>query len=347
MSSEKARYAGYSGEKVEYQLSQEGKTFRRALATALREEMLRNESVFLMGEDVGKQGGVFGVTLGFYDEFGKERVRDTPISEAAIVGAAAGAALQGMRPVVDLQFLDFYLIAIDQIVNNVAKLRYIYGEKGKVPLVMRAACGAGLRAGPTHGQYYHSVFASISGLKIIAPSTPYDAKGLLTAAIRDDDPVLFLEHVRLYNLKGPVPDEPYVLPIGKGEVRRAGQDITVVATMALVYSALAAADELDKEGISLEVIDPRTLVPFDVDLVVKSVHKTGRLIVADEGPLRCGIQGEIISLVMDKAFDYLDASPVRIGTPNIPIPFSPTLEHEVIPRKDTIIKAVKELLHGK
>jgi pyruvate/2-oxoglutarate/acetoin dehydrogenase E1 component len=340
MSQVKPHYAG----KVEYRLSDEGKSFRRALAEALREEILRDESVFLLGEDIGKNGGPFGVTLGFYEEFGEERVRDTPISEVAIVGLATGAALLGMRPVAEIMFLDFIFTAMDQIVNNVAKMRYIYGEKGKLPLVIRAACGSGLQAGPTHGQSLYSMFVHVPGLKVIVPATPYDAKGLLIAAIRDDDPVLFFEHMRLYTVKDLVPDGSYVLPLGKGEVRRVGRDVTVVATMALMYAALAAADELDEQGISLEVIDPRTLVPFDIDIVVESVRKTGRLIVADESPIRGGVQGEVISLVIERAFDYLDAPPVRLGTLNAPIPFSPSLEREIVPGKDRIIKAARELI---
>ncbi|MFC1913998.1 alpha-ketoacid dehydrogenase subunit beta [Chloroflexota bacterium] len=339
MNNPKPHYAG----KVDQKLSQGGTTFRAAIASALKEEMLRDESVFLIGEDIGRNGGAFGATLGLYEQFGEERVRDTPIAETAIIGLATGAALLGMRPVAEIMFMDFIFTAMDQIVNNVAKMRYIYGEKGKLPLVIRTACGAGLNAGPTHGQSLYSMFMHVHGLKVAAPSTPYEAKGLLISAIRDDYPVLFLENMSLYRIRGPVPDNESVVPMGKGIVRTKGQHITIVATMAMMHAAMAAAAELNKEGVSLEVIDPCTLIPFDTDTVLESVRKTGRLIIADESPLICSLQSEISAIVVDKAFDYLDAPPVRLGT-LAPIPFSPPLESAVLPGKESIIREARKLM---
>jgi pyruvate dehydrogenase E1 component beta subunit len=340
MTSEKPHYRGT----VETRPSENGKRFRRAVAEGLREEMLRDETVFLMGQDIGKNGGPFGVTLGLYDEFGPGRLLDTPICEPTMVGMAVGAALMGMRPVVEMMFMDFLLSATDQMVNNVAKMRYIYGEEGRLPLVVRTACGAGLQAGPTHGQSLYSMFAHIPGLKVVVPSTPYDAKGLLISSIRDNDPVLFVENMRLYRITGDVPDGDYSVPLGQAKIQRAGEDVTVVATMAMMHESIRAAEELQQEGLSIEVIDPRTLVPLDVATILDSVRKTSRLVVVDESPVRCGIQSEIASVVGERAFDSLDAPIQRVGPLDAPIPFSPALESVVLPGKERIIEAVRAVV---
>jgi pyruvate/2-oxoglutarate/acetoin dehydrogenase E1 component len=330
--------------KPEFAVPQSGKRFRRAIAEALSEEMIRDERIYLIGEDIGKNGGSFGVTLGMYDQFGPKRVIDAPISELAQVGIAAGSCLMGMRPIVEMMFLDFLFLAMDQVINTVAKMRYIYGEAGKMPMVIRVACGAGLQAGPTHGQGLYSMFAHVPGIKVVMPSTPYDAKGLLITSIRDDDCVLFCENMRLYGVRGEVPDETYTIPLGKAEVKREGNDVTIVATMALVYSALAAAEELNQKGISAEVLDLRSLVPLDKDTMLNSVKKTHRLVVVDEGPLRCGLQSEIASIAAEEAFDDLDAPIQKVGNLNAPIPFSPVLEEMVLPNKHKIIEAVLKIL---
>ncbi len=340
MTSEKPHYRGI----VETKSPKDGTRFRRAVAEALREEMLRDETIFLLGQDIGKNGGPFGVTLGLYDEFGPKRLLDTPICEPTMVGMAVGAALMGMRPVVEVMFMDFLLSATDQIVNNVAKMRYMYGEEGGLPLVIRAPCGAGLQAGPTHGQSLYSIFAHIPGLKVVVPSTPYDAKGLLITSLRENNPVLFIEHMRLYRIMGEVPSESYSIPFGQARIQREGKDVTVVAMLAMMYEALNAAEELQQEGISIEVIDPRTLVPLDVDKILDSVKKTGRLVVVDESPVRCGIQSEIASVVGERAFDFLDAPIQRVGPLDAPIPFSPVLERVVLPGRKNIVEAVKKVM---
>ncbi|KQL50175.1 pyruvate dehydrogenase [Brevibacillus choshinensis] len=309
----------------------------------MSQEMRVNEDVFIMGEDIGLYGGAFGVTRGMLEEFGKERVRNTPISEAAIAGAAVGAAMTGMRPIVELQFSDFITIATDQIVNQAAKNRYMFGGKGKVPLVLRTPSGSGTGAAAQHSQSLEAWMAHIPGLKVIQPSTAYDAKGLLKAAIDDDNPVIFYEHKLLYRTKGHVPEESYSLPIGKADIKRAGTDVTIVATAIMVHKALQAAVELEKEGISVEIIDPRTLVPLDIETIVESVKKTGRVVVVHEAVKRGGFGGEIASLIAEsEAFDYLDAPIKRLGGKSVPIPYNPVLEKAAIPQEQDIIQAVKD-----
>jgi len=305
-----------------------------ALRTALREEMRRDKSVFIMGEDITRYG--FGVNRGLLEEFGPERVRNTPISEAAIIGSAVGAALRGMRPVVEIMFVDFIMIGMDQIVNQAAKMSYLSNGELSVPMVIRTPEGTEwFGGGAQHSQTLHSMFLNIPGLKLVIPSDPYDTKGLLKSAIRDDNPVIFFEHKELYTQKGEVPEEEYTIPLGKATIKRQGKDITLVATSWMVKHSLEVAEDL-KGKISIEVIDPRTLVPLDKETIINSVKKTGRLLVVDESPVSGGVQGEIISVVMQEAFWNMEFPPRRIGSLNTPIPFSSTLEKEVIPTKEKI-----------
>lgn len=305
-----------------------------ALRTALREEMRRDKNVFVMGEDVTRYG--FGINRGLVDEFGPDRVRNTPISEAAIIGSAVGAALRGMRPVVEIMFVDFIMIGMDQIVNQAAKMSYLSNGQLSVPMVIRTPEGTEwFGGGAQHSQTLHSMFMSIPGLKLVIPSDPYDAKGLLKSAIRDDNPVIFFEHKQLYTQKGEVPEEEYTIPLGKAAIKREGKDLTLVATSWMVKHSLEVAEDL-KNRISIEVIDPRTLVPLDKDTIINSVIKTGRLLVVDESPVCGGVQGEIISVVMKEAFWNMQFPPQKIGSLNIPIPFSESLEKEVIPTKEKI-----------
>jgi pyruvate/2-oxoglutarate/acetoin dehydrogenase E1 component len=319
-------------------------TYRQALQEALREEMQRDEAVFLLGEDIAEFGGSYKVTSGLLDEFGAERVRNTPISEAAIVGAALGAALVGMRPVAELMYVDFCAIAMDQIVNQVAKVRYMFGGKAKASLVIRTQGGAGRSSAAQHAQSLEAWFMHVPGLKIVQPSTPYDAKGLLKTAIRDDNPVMFLEHKLLYPVQGPVPEEEYLIPFGVADIKRAGTDVTVVATSRMVHRALAAAETLADEGIAAEVIDPRTLSPLDEDTILQSVRKTQRLVIAYEAYERGGVGAEIAALVANKALDYLDAPIERVASLNTPMPFSPKLENYVVPTEERIMAGIKRVL---
>ena len=319
-------------------------TYRQALQEALREEMQRDEAVFLLGEDIAEFGGSYKVTAGLLDEFGAERVRNTPISEAAIVGAALGAALVGMRPVAELMYVDFCAIAMDQIVNQVAKVRYMFGGKAKASLVIRTQGGAGRSSAAQHAQSLEAWFMHVPGLKIAQPSTPYDAKGLLKTAIRDDNPVMFLEHKLLYPVQGPVPEEEYLIPFGVADIKRAGTDVTVVATSRMVHRALAAAEKLADEGIAAEVIDPRTLNPLDEDTILNSVRKTQRLVIAYEAYERGGVGAEIAALVAGKALDYLDAPIERVASFNTPMPFSPKLENYVVPTEERIMAGIKRVL---
>ena len=297
-------------------------TYAEAIREALREEMRRDPSVFVMGEDVGRFGGCFGVTGDLWKEFGEERVRDTPISETAIIGAAVGAAATGMRPVAEIMFCDFLTVCMDQIVNQAAKMRYMFGGKARVPMVVRSPVGGGICAAAQHSQSLEAWFIHVPGLKVVMPSSPADAKGLLISAIRDDNPVMFFEHKVLYSMKGPVPEGEWAIPLGKADVKRQGADVTVVATSIMVMHALAAAEELEKEGISVEVVDPRTLVPLDEDAILASVAKTGRAVVAHEAVSRCGFGAEIAALITERAFDKLKAPVVRVGAKAVPIPFS-------------------------
>jgi len=321
-------------------------TYRDALREALREEMLRDETVFVLGEDVGRYWeGAFRVTKGLAEEFGDERVRDTPISESAIIGVAAGAAITGMRPVAEIMFGDLSALAMDQIANQVAKMRYMFGGQAKVPVVIRTPFGAGVNIASHHSQSLEAWFMHVPGLKIAMPSTPYDAKGLLKTAIRGDDPVMFFEHKLLYPVEGEIPQEEYTIPFGVADVKREGQDITIVATLYMVHKALSAAEILAKEGIDAEVVDPRTLVPLDKQAIVDSVKKTGRIAIVTEDCKTSGVSAEIAAVVAEEALDYLDAPIKRVAEPDTPIPFSPPLEQFVIPNEKSIIKAVKEIVY--
>ena len=323
-------------------------TYLEAVREAMSIEMRKNDDVFLMGEDIGVYGGAFGVSRGMIEEFGPERIRNTPISEAGIAGAAVGSALTGMRPIMELQFSDFITIALDQIVNQAAKLRYMYGGKGKVPMVVRTPSGSGTGAAAQHSQSLEAWVTHIPGLKVVQPSTAYDAKGLLKAALDDDNPVIFYEHKLLYKTSSEVPEEEYSIPLGKAEVKREGTDITIVATAIMVHKALEAAAELEKEGISVEVVDPRTLVPLDTETIIESVAKTGHLVVVHEAVKRGGFGGEIASMIAEsEAFDYLDAPIKRLGGVETPIPYNPELEKAAIPQIPDIVIAVKETLTKK
>ncbi len=319
-------------------------TMAEALNEALHQEMERDASVFVMGEDVGATGGLFQVSKGLSDRFGEARVRDTPISEATFCGAGVGAAIAGMRPVVEVQIFDFVTQMMDMIVNQAAKFRFMLGGRPNVPFVIRGPQGGGIRLAAQHSQSLESWFTHIPGLVVIAPSTPYDAKGLLTAAIRDNNPVVFLEHKLLYHgASGPVPSEPYAIPIGKADVKRAGTDVTIVATQVMVARALAAAAKLGAEGVSVEVIDPRTLRPLDEETILTSVKKTGRLIVVHEAVRHGGFGAEVAAIVMEKAFDWLDAPVVRVSAPDVPMPFNPDLELAVIPSQQMIEDAIRKI----
>ncbi|MCC9089354.1 alpha-ketoacid dehydrogenase subunit beta [Bacillus sp. A015] len=322
-------------------------SYLEAVREAMSQEMRENQDVFILGEDIGVYGGAFGVTRGMIEEFGPERVRNTPISEAAIAGGAVGAALTGMRPILELQFSDFITIAMDQLVNQAAKTRYMFGGKGKVPLVVRTPAGSGTGAAAQHSQSLEAWMAHIPGLKVVQPSTAYDAKGLLKAAMDDDNPVIFYEHKLLYKTIGEVPEEQYSIPLGKADVKKSGKDVTIVATAIMVHKALEAAKELEAEGIDVEIIDPRTLVPLDEETIIESVKKTGKCIVVHEAVKRGGYGGEIASMIAEsEAFDYLDAPIKRLGGLAVPIPYNPTLEKAVIPQVPDIIEAAKELVRS-
>jgi pyruvate/2-oxoglutarate/acetoin dehydrogenase E1 component len=320
-----------------------GEAVQEALAQALRED----DRVFLMGEDIGVYGGAFGVTKGLLEEFGEDRVRDTPISEIAITGAAVGAALLGMRPVVEMQFSDFTSNAMDQLVNQAAKVRFMYGGKATVPMVLRAPTGSGTGAAAQHSQTIESWIANVPGLKIVMPATPRDAKGLLTAAIEDPNPVVVLEHKLLYRSKGPVPEERFSEPLGKAAVVREGTDLTIVAWSIMVSRALAAAEGLEDQGIRAEVVDVRTIRPLDRETLAASVAGTGRLLVVQEAPRTGGFGGEVVASVMDsEAFDYIEAPPRRLAGLEVPIPYNPDLERGVVPQVEDIVKAASELMEG-
>lgn len=321
-------------------------TYLEAVREAMSQEMRENDDVFILGEDIGVYGGAFGVTRGMIEEFGPERVRNTPISESGIAGTAVGSALTGMRPILELQFSDFITIALDQVANQAAKIRYMYGGKGKVPMVLRTPSGSGTGAAAQHSQSLEAWVAHVPGLKVVQPSTAYDAKGLLKTAIEDDNPVIFYEHKLLYKTKDDVPEDSYTIPLGKADVKREGSDVTIVATAIMVHRALEAAEELEKEGISVEVIDPRTLVPLDEETIVQSVSKTGRAVVVHEAVKRGGYGGEIASMIAESdAFDYLDAPIKRLGGASSPIPYNPELEKAHVPQVPDIIQAVKETLN--
>ncbi len=320
-------------------------TFVESLRMTLREEMERDPSLMLIGEDIGRYGGIFGVTKGLLEEFGPYRVRSTPISESAIIGSALGAAMTGTRTVAELMYIDFTTCAMDQIVNQVAKMRYMSGGKAKIPLVIRTQEGGGRGNAAQHSQSLEALFDHVPGLKIVMPSTPHDAKGLLKTAIRDDNPVLFIEHKLLYAMKGSVPDGEYLIPFGRADIKRRGKDVTLAAVSYMVIKALKAAERLAGEGIEAEVIDLRTLVPLDLETILQSVRKTNRAVIVHEGCRRNGIGAEVASCIQEEAFDYLDAPVGRVGALNVPIPYSEPLERAVIPDEEEIIKAVKRALY--
>jgi pyruvate dehydrogenase E1 component beta subunit len=319
--------------------------YKDALREALQQAMTEDEKVFLLGEDIAVYGGAFGVTQGLLAEFGKDRVRDTPISELGIVGVAVGAALTGMRPVVDIQFSDFLSLALDQIVNQAAKIRYMYGGKGNVPLVIRTPSGSGTGAAAQHSQSLEAWLTHIPGLKVVQPATAYDAKGLLLAAIADENPVIFYEHKLLYKQeKGEVPAENYHIPLGQADVKRRGTDVTIVATSIMVRRALEAAAKLAQSGISAEVIDPRTLVPLDEASILTSVAKTGRLLIVHEAVKRSGFGAEIASMVAERGFHHLRAPIRRLGGHPVPIPKNKALERAAVPQMEDIVRVVLELV---
>lgn len=321
-------------------------SYVEAIREAIDQEMARDQSVFVIGEDIGKIGGIFACTRGLIDKYGPERLRDTPISENGISTFAVGAAATGMRPIVEIQIFDFVTLMMDSIVNQAAKFRYMLGGVPKMPIVFRGPQGGGIRLAAQHSQSLEAWFCHVPGLVVMAPSTPYDAKGLLTAAIRDDNPVVFLEHKLLYvQSKGPVPASPYAIPIGKADIKRVGSDVTVVATMAMVAPALAAARELAREGIEVEVIDPRTLRPLDTETILESVRKTHRLVVVHEGWTKWGFGAEVAATVMEEAFDWLDAPVTRIGMRDVPMPYNDTLERSVIPTQADIAAACRAVLY--
>ncbi len=321
-------------------------SYQEAIREALREEMVRDERVFLMGEDIAKHGGAFGVTRTLFDQFGPERVRNTPISENTIVGAGTGAALAGMRPVMEIMFVDFSGLAMDQICTQAAKLRFMTGGQCKVPWVLRMpqGGGAGKSTAAQHSQSLEMWFAHIPGLKVVLPSTPYDAKGLLKAAIRDDNPVIFLEHKLLYSFRGRVPDQDYVLPLGECDVKREGKDVTVVASGAMVWHAMVAANILDREGISVEVVDLRTISPLDEKAIGRSVRKTGRVVLVAEPCRSYGPTGEWAMVVIEQAFDYLQAPIMRVTGRFSPIPFADSLEKGVWPETDDVTRAIRRVM---
>ncbi len=319
--------------------------YRQALNEALHEEMARDPSVCLMGEDIGSYGGPFQITRGLYDRFGEKRVRDTPISEAGFTGVAVGAAMTGLRPVVEILYVDFGTLIMDQIVNQAAKARYMFGGKARVPLVVRMQGGAGRGNAAQHSQSLEMWYVHIPGLTVIQPSTPYDAKGLLKSAIRDDNPVIFLEHKLLYNTTGPVPEEEYLIPIGVADVKRQGNDVTIVATSRMVLLALSAAEDLALQGIQAEVIDPRTLKPLDTDTIVRSVQRTGRLVVVNEGHLTGGFTAEVAARIQAYAFDWLDAPIAQVATEDVPLPYSGPLELEALPTEQDIVRAAKKVMY--
>jgi 2-oxoisovalerate dehydrogenase E1 component len=319
-------------------------TMREALIEAMREEMERDERVILLGEDVGEAGGVFKTSMGLWQRFGGERVIDTPISENGYVGAAIGAALTGMRPVAEIMFTDLVTLAIDPIVNFAAKIRYMTGGQATVPVVFRMASGGGFAAGATHSQSLEAWFYHIPGLKVVMPSTPYDLKGLLKTAIREDNPVVFLEHKGLYNTRGPVPVDEYLLPLGVADIKREGRDVTVIATSKMVLEALKAADVLAQEGVSIEVVDPRTLVPLDWETIAGSVRKTGRVVVFEEANKQGSVGSDIAAQLAEREFQWLDAPIVRVGAQPVPFPFSPALEQLHLPNADWLVQAVRRML---
>ena len=323
-------------------------TYTEAVREAMSEAMRENTDVFLMGEDIGVYGGAFGVSRGMVEKFGEERVRSTPISESAIAGASVGAAMTGMRPIFEIQFSDFVTIALDQIVNQAAKIHYMYGGKAQIPLVMRTPGGSGTGAAAQHSQSLENWTAHIPGLKVVQPATAYDAKGLLHAAIEDNNPVMFYEHKLCYRTSSDVPEGKYVIPLGVADIKHAGDDITIVATGIMVHKALEAANQLAELDISVEVVDPRTLVPLDKQTIIDSVIKTGKAVVVTESVKRSGFSAELASVIVEnESFDFLDAPVIRLAGKEVPIPYQPELEKLAVPQVEDIVEACVELMKGR
>lgn len=316
-----------------------------AIREGMHEEMLRDEDVIMIGEDLGKMGSPFAITLGFLDEFGPNRVIETPISESSFTGMAVGAAMRGIRPVVELMYVDFIGVAMDPVMNQAAKMRYMTGGQVNVPMVLRAPMGSGRRNAGQHSQCLETLFTHIPGLKVVCPSTAKDAKGLIKAAIRDDDPVVFLEHKLLYAKKEDIPEEEYIIPLGKADIKREGKDVTIITWSRQVYFALEAAEELAKEGINVEVLDLRTLVPLDWEAIKESVCKTHNVVVVHEGVKRSGFGGELSAQITEELFDELDSPVARVAALNVVPPFAPTLEDAFFPHPEDIVKAVKKVLN--
>jgi len=328
-------------------------TTQKAIAEAIAQEMERDDTVLVMGEDIGTYGGIFGATEGLLDRFGPDRIIDTPISETGFIGAAVGAATNGLRPIAELMFVDFFGVCMDQIYNNMAKVHYFSGGEVKVPMVLMTAAGGGYSDAGQHSQTLWGTFAHLPGMKVVIPSNPYDAKGLMISAIRDDNPVLYIFHKGVLGLgwmthnpraTGPVPEEPYTLPIGKAAVARDGTDVTIATVALSVHRALDAAEQLEADGVSAEVLDLRSLVPLDREAITESVKKTHRLVVVDEDYQSFGMTGEVVTTAVEGAFDYLDAPPIRIAEPDVPIPYSRPLEQFVLPDADQITQAAKQLV---
>jgi pyruvate/2-oxoglutarate/acetoin dehydrogenase E1 component len=319
-------------------------SYTEAVRETIRQQMLADDKVFLIGEDVGLYGGAFGVSIGLVAEFGEDKIMDTPISEQGIVGVAIGAALLGMRPIVEMMFSDFTMLPLEQIANQAGKMRYMFGGKAKVPMVIRTPGGGGIGIAAQHSQSIEGLFLGLPGIKIVIPSTPYDVKGLLLASIKDDNPVLFFEHKLLYPIKGQVPEEPYEIPLGVADVKREGKDLTVIATSFMVQKTLKVAEKLAKEGISIEVVDPRTIKPLDIDLIASSVKKTGRAVLVEEACYTGGFTCFLASEIYKNCFDYLDAPIERVASLDCPIPYEHKLENAVIPDEKKIEEGIKKVL---
>ncbi len=321
-------------------------TVLEAIREAIAEEMERDRNVFMIGEDIGQFGGALGQTKGLFDRFGDERILDTPISEAAIVGAAVGASMLGMRPIADIMFTDFSTLAMDQIINQAAKARYMSGGKVSVPVVIKMQSGAGRGKAAQHSQSFEAIYSHIPGLKVVMPSTPYDAKGLFKTAIRDNDPVVYMEHGSLYGIKGQIPEEDYTIPMGVGDIKREGKDISIITYSYMVHKALAAAEILEADGIDAEVVDLRTLRPMDTEIITASVKKTHRVVVLHEACVTGGIGGEIVAKIAENVFDYIDAPIKRVGIPDVPVPYAKSLEDAIVPNEEMLITCVKEVMEG-
>lgn len=320
-------------------------TYREAVSRALREGLTEDENMFIIGEDIGAYGGAYAVTKGFLEEFGPRRIIESPISEAGFVGLGTGAAMAGLHPVVEIMTINFTLVAMDQIVNHAAKIRYMSGGQFNVPMIIRTVTGGGAQLAATHSQSLEGWFASVPGLKVVVPATPHDALGLFRSVRKEQDPVMFIEHILLYSSKGEVPDDYYTVPLGKADIKRSGDDFTIVAYSRMVRIALAAADKLAEEGVNAEVIDLRSLRPWDAETVLESVRRTGRVAIVEEAWRTGGFGAEIASTIQDQAFDYLDAPIVRVAGLDVPTPYSRVLEQAVIPNADVVVKAVNDVLN--